>query len=135
LSAAFRDVTVPPDQELVASDRYWDEVQGSEPLVNPHWLKWDEVPPETLMSNFDVLCFLSPVAYRFYLAAFVHCALKNQDRYLMLADYARYGLPPASQGSSVVDFSGSKFEHFTPEQISVVERFVTFYDSQYALNT
>jgi hypothetical protein len=82
---------VPGVAELVYSDTHWLEAEW---MIEPTWRHWDELPPETWMSNFDVLCFLSPVAYRFYLAAFLHTALKLGVRYLMLVDFARYGLPP-----------------------------------------
>lgn len=126
INKAFGKLRCPPDDLLVRGDDI-ESVEIKNAFKGKHW---EEIDSKFLLNEYrESLLFFSPMAFRFYLPAYMIVVLQKFDQ----ADIITHLLVNAL---TVSDFYSNRsvFEIFSDDQKRVVARFLIYLSSAYADN-
>jgi len=87
---------------------------------------WRRIPREVIEGNYCSLLFLSPQAFRFFLPAYVTCALTagNDDRASSVLPFTLYCLNPEVNEQAFLEHFLGQVEGFTAQQREAVRSFL-----------
>ncbi len=117
---AFKDLTCPSDSELLHPDCF-DDVDILEFYGG---VRWQEMTDTMVVRGYAAPAAFSPRAFQYYLPAYLIWTLKNPDSPEYAGESLLLALDPASDGERLHAFKKSKFQMLTPQQVSVVRKFL-----------
>jgi hypothetical protein len=121
IEAAFADLEHPGDESLLHSQCF-DESDLEDFFGG---IAWRDVPSEVIERNNASLCFFSPIAFRYYLPAFLIWVLRNhRTSDSSTVSSTLFNLDPDS--GDLREFTLSKFSCLTPPQRQAVTEFLRF---------
>ena len=87
---------------------------------------WRSIPPEAIEENYCSLLFLSPQAFRFFLPAYMSCALKagSGDQAAKVLSFTLYCLNPEIDEPAFLDHFLGQVGGFTGQQKKAVRSFL-----------
>lgn len=125
LSNAFPLEPIPKSSELTES--FGPDVEDDLSVLRGR--SWDAIAPQDLRFHFEVVCWLSPKAFRYYLPSIIKCSLEElySDSSLgeteLVVDYTLRMLVKA-ESEKVEDRCQSIWASLSSEQMMVVRRWI-----------
>lgn len=125
LSQAFPLEPVPTSSTLTVS--HGDDVDKDVSVL--HGKRWDQLKPGNFRLHFEVVCWLTPQAFRYYLAAIINCSLIELDSQgelietELVVDYT-IRMIPESNIKDVEDRLSAIWSLFSERQLSVVRKWI-----------
>jgi hypothetical protein len=126
IKSAFINVQFPGDEYLLHPDSQ-DESEIEE-FTGKNWAKWQDIPPETIDYNNGGLCFLSPLAVRFFLPAYLMYSLDHFESNTLL--FTIYSLIKSDE-PRLEKFFLSRINELSLEQRSAITLFLKYIKEQY----
>lgn len=120
----FADVPHPGANGIVDSDD-WESLNLQNTFAA---LDWKTLPSEVIAHNFDQLPLFSPVAFRFFLPAYLLFSLKAEDVNDPVCQHTIYTLTPSKVDDNTRQFYLERLKLFTPQQIEVVHSFLNYFE-------
>ncbi len=117
---AFAECTPPSDAQLLHPD-CMDDVDVLEFYGG---VRWQDMTDEMVVYGYAAPTAFSPLAFRYYLPAYLIWTLNNLDSAEHASESILLALDPGTSKEMLHDFRKSKFSLFTPAQIAVVKNFL-----------
>jgi GH15 family glucan-1,4-alpha-glucosidase len=126
ITSAFSNVQFPGDQFLLRLDSQ-DESE-IEDFIDKNWRRWQNIPQEIIDYNNSSLCFLSPLALRFFLPAYLMYGLDYPDSNTLV--FTIYKLIPPDD-PKLREFFSSWVNQLTEEEKAAIALFLRYIKEQY----
>jgi len=83
---------------------------------------WHDLPEELIEKHYSQLPLLSPVAFAYYVPAYLRFAVHDFNRDSRVLQFLVYSIAPRDDDNP--DWKRERFRHFTREQIDVLQEFL-----------
>jgi hypothetical protein len=129
IETAFVGVSYPGDDQLISSPQYYDAAQARDAFKGR---KWKELDVDFLRRNKDALGCFTPLAFRYFLPAFMIISLLEPRRSDVIPLYVCLALgPPKDTDKEMLRQFERRMSVFSPSQRSAIASFL-MYASEYA---
>lgn len=121
----FGDLEPPGDDALLHPD-CMDDGDIVDFYGNP---RWQDLSSEKIVANYAAPSFFSPLAFRYYLPAFLVWTLENPDSPEVAGESIIHALDPGTPNEHLHEFRYSKFQSLTDNQFTVVRNFLIYFSA------
>jgi hypothetical protein len=129
INSAFANVQLPGDKYLLnCASEDESEVEN---FKGKNWQKWQDIPQEVIDYNYDSLPFLSPLALRFFLPAYMTYGLNNLDSNVLEFTIYKLISPNDSKGLELRELFFFWVSQLTEEQKMAITLFLKYVKVQY----
>ena len=124
---AFQNVTLLGDDECSLLHPWCTDVAAVDDFIDASWnANWQSIPGDVIERNYASLSFFSPMAFRFYLPAFMYHALSCESQGCPVLTSTIHDLTPKKEYPTLRSYFESRVAAFTVPQIEAVLSFLEY---------